>query len=161
MGGVEPVIHVHARDSVGSSVGPCLGLGWTRDERPAACMQARAATSQPGAGLVVVPISELVPLEAAVSPTYPEHLPEQRHVQKVQAASTCLSFPGKVWDVWYAMDDGSDETDEKLPEARIPVPSLLLHFILNVNGGDAKDAPAAAKRAAGGLWPAQACIRTV
>ncbi|CAE7574352.1 unnamed protein product [Symbiodinium natans] len=67
MGGVEPVIHVHARDSMGNSV-----------------------------GIVVVPISELVPLE--------------------------------VWDVWYAMDDGSDEMDEKPPE-ETPKMHLLLQSV--------------------------------
>ncbi|CAE7359739.1 unnamed protein product [Symbiodinium sp. CCMP2456] len=67
MGGIEPVIHVHARDSLGNSV-----------------------------GIVVVPIGELVALE--------------------------------VWDVWYAMDDGSDEMDEK-PAEETPKMHLLLQSV--------------------------------
>eukprot|EP00439_Symbiodinium_sp_Y106_P026484 s4263_g3.t1 len=67
MGGIEPVIHVHARDSLGNSV-----------------------------GIVVVPIGELVALE--------------------------------VWDVWYAMDDGSDEMDEK-PAEDTPKMHLLLQSV--------------------------------
>ncbi|CAE6954163.1 unnamed protein product [Symbiodinium sp. CCMP2592] len=67
MGGIEPVIHVHARDALGNSV-----------------------------GVVVVPIGELVALE--------------------------------VWDVWYAMDDGSDEMDEK-PAEETPKMHLLLQSV--------------------------------